>query len=239
MGRKLPSTFLELTNRVLRQFNEVELTSSNFGSASGFAASVKDNVNYAIEDINQQHYQWPFNHAVHTETLVAGTQLYALPATQKTVDWDTFYLLRTETPKTNGGYLPVVPYDQWVAGRRSNDDTPADGTSKPEFVFQTQGNEFGVSPKPDAAYQIQFEYWQVPTPLVAYDDTSTIPAEFERVIVTRAMWYTHQFNENIEQAAIFGDLFETQIDKMREILIPVPARAWVATRHSGSGRYEW
>ena len=47
----MASTYLALVNNVLRDVNEVELTSSNFGSSRGIQTSVKDFVNRSISDI--------------------------------------------------------------------------------------------------------------------------------------------------------------------------------------------
>ncbi|KKL57466.1 hypothetical protein LCGC14_2235150, partial [marine sediment metagenome] len=49
----MASSYLELTNRVIRRFNEVELTAANFAAAVGFQAFIKDSVNDSIQDINE------------------------------------------------------------------------------------------------------------------------------------------------------------------------------------------
>ena len=54
--------YIGLTNEVNRRLNEVELTSANFSTATGFYAHIKDAVNASIRDINHTHYEWPFNH---------------------------------------------------------------------------------------------------------------------------------------------------------------------------------
>ena len=41
----MATTFLTLVNDVNKRLNEVELTSSNFGAATGFYAHIKDAVN--------------------------------------------------------------------------------------------------------------------------------------------------------------------------------------------------
>ena len=45
------ATFLNLTNELLREMNEVELTSSNFGSAVGIQQHAKDSINRGYLDI--------------------------------------------------------------------------------------------------------------------------------------------------------------------------------------------
>ena len=54
------ATFLNLTNELLRELNEVVLTSANFGSAIGVQAHAKDSVNRAYLDIVNEEPQWPF-----------------------------------------------------------------------------------------------------------------------------------------------------------------------------------
>ena len=41
----MATTYLDLTNEILRELNEVPLTSSNFSSAVGFQQFVKDAIN--------------------------------------------------------------------------------------------------------------------------------------------------------------------------------------------------
>ena len=56
----MATTYLEITNEVLRELNEVPLTSSNFANAKGLQAFVKDTVNKAIFDIANEEPQLPF-----------------------------------------------------------------------------------------------------------------------------------------------------------------------------------
>ena len=47
----MATTYLQLTNELLREMNEVVLTSSNFSSAIGLQAHAQDCVNIAYLDI--------------------------------------------------------------------------------------------------------------------------------------------------------------------------------------------
>tara|TARA_R100001126_G_scaffold98886_1_gene73695 strand:+ start:514 stop:1548 length:1035 start_codon:yes stop_codon:yes gene_type:complete len=91
---------------VLRDVNEVELTSSSFGSSRGIQTSIKDFVNRAISDIINAELNWPFTRAEGTLDLISGKQLYAfstVSSSLKYVDYDTVFL----QPKdyiTNGDY---------------------------------------------------------------------------------------------------------------------------------------
>ena len=72
----MAESFLTHTNRVIARLNEVALTSSNFSSARGIQVQCQNAVNEAVRYINQKEFQYPFNHATDTETLVAGTFKY-------------------------------------------------------------------------------------------------------------------------------------------------------------------
>ena len=102
----MASTYLALVNNVLRYVNEVELTSSSFGSSRGIQTSIKDFVNRAISDIINAELNWPFTRAEGTLDLISGKQLYAfstVSSSLKYVDYDTVFL----QPKdyiTNGDY---------------------------------------------------------------------------------------------------------------------------------------
>ena len=55
----MASTYLQLVNEVLRDMNEVELTSATFASSRGVQTTVKDYVNRAIADIINSDLNWP------------------------------------------------------------------------------------------------------------------------------------------------------------------------------------
>lgn len=216
----MSSTYLELTNKVLRKLNEVELTSANFASATGFHALVKDSVNYAIDSINQDQYRWPFNHNTNEETLVAGTATYSLPATYKTIDWGTFLLKKDESLDQAPKVLPQMDYNEWNTTLRERDeDAPAGGTAAPDLIYRTRDGKFGVSPVPDEAYTVAYEYWANPTALSAHGDTTAIPSRYDRVIVSAAMSHCYDFRENYEMAGKEYQIYKQALKQMRAIEI--------------------
>lgn len=90
-------TFLQLTNRVLRAFNEVTLSSSDFSGAVGFHAEAKDAINIAITDFySEENNEWPFAWAEITLPTVVGTQKYTLSSSITTVDWDSFRIQKPQ-----------------------------------------------------------------------------------------------------------------------------------------------
>ena len=54
------ATFITLTNELLRELNEVALTSATFAAAIGVQQHAKDCINRAYLDIVNEEPQWPF-----------------------------------------------------------------------------------------------------------------------------------------------------------------------------------
>ena len=78
--------FLSIVNDVNRRLNEVELSSTNFATASGFYNLAKDAVNASIRYVNQSEYEWPYNHVLREDTLTASTGRYPFPDDSKTIN---------------------------------------------------------------------------------------------------------------------------------------------------------
>ena len=55
----MATTYLTLTNSVLRELNETELTSSTFSSSRGIQTAVKDFINKGIHDIYNETGEIP------------------------------------------------------------------------------------------------------------------------------------------------------------------------------------
>jgi len=215
------TTFLKLTNRVIRKLNQVELTSANFSSATGFQALAKDLVQEAIDDINQAVTRWPFNHATATITAVADTQTYALPSDYKIVDWNTFYLAEDSSLEVSAKPLGIVAYLEWHNRLRANDQLATAGSiNLPAQVYRTRDEKVGITPIPDRAYTITYEYWKTPTPLAAHGSTTLIPSEYDRVIVAFAMQGAYDFRENYEMSTKEYDKYKKGLKDMKKTLVP-------------------
>jgi len=92
----MASTYLTLVNNVLRDMNEVELTSSSFTSSRGVQTTVKDYINRAISDILNSEINWPFTRAEGSVDAIAGKQLYSfasIASTLKYIDYDNIFLM--------------------------------------------------------------------------------------------------------------------------------------------------
>ena len=118
----MAESFLTHTNRVIARLNEVALTSSDFASSRGIQTQCKNAVNEAVRYINQKEFQYPFNHSTKTQTLTAGTVKYSIPTDAKTVDYNTFRLVKDSDLSTSGGRLPILNYNDYVNAYITQED---------------------------------------------------------------------------------------------------------------------
>lgn len=213
--------YLSLSNEVCRRLNETELTSSNFATATGFYAQVKDAINASIRDINQKHFNWPFNHNTDDITLTAGELRYPLPENAKYTDFDTVRILRNASLDLNEARrLKQLTYDEYV-DRYIDQEGETDTTkgTVPEYIIRSQDGDLIVAPMPDKAYTIEYEFFMIPADLDTYDDVPTIPFRFKHVVVDGAMYHSYMFRDNLESATLSLRKFEDGLKQMRTLLV--------------------
>ena len=216
----MASTYLELCNRTIRRLNEVEMTADGFAAASGVQALVKDAVKSAIARINQMEFEWPFNAAEQTDTLVVGQEEYSWPTYFKAVDWNTFQIQASTDLGTNFSTLQFIERDDWYKNHRDDDDkSGATGRSAPLYVFPSHGSGYGVSPSPDKTYSIKFRYYLNYTDITSHDDVTRIPASYGNVLGDGALYQMYQFKDNIEAAQLALMTFERGVKDLQGLYI--------------------
>ena len=110
----MAETYLTLTNKVIARLNEVALTSATFSSARGIQVQCQNAINESIRFINQREFNYPFNHETETKTVTAGVVRYSLPTSTKTVDYNTFRIVKDSTLGNNGYKLSLLDYNDYV-----------------------------------------------------------------------------------------------------------------------------
>jgi hypothetical protein len=217
------ATYVTLVNELLRRMNEVTLDTAGdgFDSVRNVQALAKDAVNSSIRLILQDGQEWPFLKTTFTQALTVGTRQYDFPADYSSTDWDTFYLKKLSSENNSPMPLSVISYEQYIQNVRPSDDTgdQVNGDGPPALVYQTLGTAFGISPIPDAAYEIEYVYWKFPTDLTAFNDVAIIPDRFKHVVIDGAMMFMMRFRSNEQSAAMHQNNFEDGIKTMRRVLI--------------------
>tara|TARA_R110001632_G_scaffold3871_1_gene16988 strand:+ start:286 stop:1227 length:942 start_codon:yes stop_codon:yes gene_type:complete len=110
----MAETYLTLTNKVIARLNEVALTSTTFSSARGIQVQCQNAINESIRFINQREFNYPFNHATESKTLTAGVVRYTLPTSTKTVDYNTFRIVKNSTLGNSGYKLGQLDYNDYI-----------------------------------------------------------------------------------------------------------------------------
>lgn len=211
--------YLGLTNYICNRINEVELSESNFSSANGVYADAKNAVNAAIRKINQEEFEWPFNHNTQTDTLTAGTNRYNVQADFKSLDIHSFRIPRDAAFNNTTRCLTPINYEDYLRGM--SDDEYNTGNSSvlriPEYVARTPDGNYLVWPVPDQDYNLIYEYYALQTELVNATDVPTVPEAFRWVINHGSMYYAYTFRGDTESADRELQLFRDGISDMRKI----------------------
>ena len=252
----MATTYLDITNEVLRELNEVPLTSGTFGSAKGLQAFVKDTVNKAIFDIANEEPQLPFFAAGLSGTsdpfygnvtvaTTAGTRWYVLKAGSSSIttdyasiDWDDFYLTTIgvsgeSAPYVSQGlkFLNNADWKRYYRDSENADDADTQGYGEPRHVIKSPDNrKFGLSPIPDKVYNVHFYAYVKPTALSAHGDTVVLPEQYTNVITSRVRYYVWQFKESPQQAAFALDDYKKAMKRMKSNLINPTPRAMTDDR---------
>ena len=241
----MATTFLTLTNDVLRELNEIELTSSTFATATGIQNFVKNSINKSLNDIANEEPQLPFFAVAPsgetdpfygnvTVASVAGTRWYLLKSGSSnittdysSVDWDDFYITTINVSGEIAPYvskgLEFITLEDWTRYFRdseNSDDADSQNYGEPKYVIRSPDHrKFGLSPLPDKVYNVHFYAYNAPTALSAYSDEIVLPDQYANVITSRARYYVWQFKESPQQAAFALDDYKKGLRHMKSNLI--------------------
>jgi len=116
----MATTYLTLTNRVLRELNETELTSSTFSSSRGIQTAIKDFVNKGIHDIYNETGEIPLLYSRTSQDLTVGDNEYDFPTDFRKADMDSF-VLKPKELVTNGEFASNIT--SWTTGDGSPSHT--------------------------------------------------------------------------------------------------------------------
>ena len=114
----MATTYLTLTNSVLRELNETELTSSTFSSSRGIQTAIKDFINKGIHDVYNETGEIPLLYARTTQDLTIGDNEYSFPADFRKADMDSFSMAPRQLV-TNGEFASNINSWSTIAGAGS------------------------------------------------------------------------------------------------------------------------
>lgn len=212
--------YIGLVNDVNRRLNEVELSNANFITATGFYSFAKDAVNAAIRHINQEEFEWPFNHVEETETLVPGEVRYSLPYDCKTISMNSFRIKRDADLNVQTVKLKVLDYEEYLDKYVDSEyNSSLDTRSVPKYVVRTPSRELIFYPAPAKAYEVVYEYYLLGFELAEPQDVPYIPEQYRHTIIDGAMYYAYQFRGDMQAAQLSMQKFEQGIKQLRSLHI--------------------
>ena len=89
----------------------------------------------------------------------------------------------------------------------------------PRYVVRSPDNGYLLYPFPTKSYSVKFDYYTFPTDLSAQDDTTSIPARFDAVIVDGATAFVYQYRGETAQYQLNFSRFEQGIKNMQTLLV--------------------
>lgn len=209
--------FLSLVNDINGRVNEVPLDHLNFADAAGFYSQAKEAINASLREINQDSFEWPFNHVTQELALVTNQVRYPYPANAKVVNFDSFRIKGEPLNNIQASKLVQLDYEEYLdkfVDADFNGDRYAD---IPRCVFRTPDQEFGVYPPPKQGLSIVYEYYSLPPTLVNWDDAPTFPQQFRHILIDGAMPHVYLFRGDSQGAAVAFEKFKLGIKHMRSI----------------------
>lgn len=227
-------TYLDLTNIVLREVNEVPMTEQQFINSRGLQQFAKQSVNRAYLELTNSSREWPWlREKTNTSQrvvipLLAGQANYPVDTSLYTqLDWDTMYVtdkdLVTNDPLVTrevSKNLIKLDYKEWVQRFRSEDLREDNTGNTPDYVYMSTDKEtIGISPVPDKNYWLEFDAWRVPGFLENPTDELPFEDKWFPVIVSRARYYMWLFRENSQQASFAKNDYEISLAQMKHELL--------------------
>ena len=236
----MAKTYLSMTNELLVEINEPELTT--VAGALGVQKFVSNCVNRAYFDIVDSVDEWSWLNTAAPQNeyygntfveTVAGTRWYLLKAGSTDIDtdydsvnWDGFTLTEEGVSGKTAPFainkLGFSTLSDWRNNYAANEEANKANSQtygKPLRVIRSSdGRRFGLSPIPDEVYRIYFFAYNRPTALTNDTDKVLFPEQYKPVLLARARYYIYQFKDNIAQSQLALDEYKKSLDKMIEQL---------------------
>lgn len=232
----MPSTWIDLTNRLLRKVNDVEIAVSDFASVRGVQAAAKDAIQEAVKEISTTRFDWPFLAQNYSQQLYVGVSEYDWPEDFNAVDWNSFQLQRDDVLGVSYKTIDTISREQWYKYHKDQDNQAGPlGRDQPGFVMPGHGNKWAVTPSPNKAYIVNYRYFKSPTTFTLYSDQTAIPDRFDYVILQGGMMQLQQFKENPQGQAVAEKKFLQGIGTMVNLFYPNPDNLYAGVINQGGG----
>jgi len=225
-------TFLQLSQR-LRQ--EAGLTGSgptSTVSQTGISKQVVDWINTAYIDVLSQHSNWLFMQDTFSFQTVASKREYSVAETGvtdlekwKADDYGTFRAYLTSSGANTEQYMYSLLWEDYRQMYLYGATRTSEGY--PTYITVQPDNGLNLYLVPDNIYTITGEYFKTPTELSGDTDVPIIPAQFQMIIVWRALMFYAGFDAANEKYAMGKNeytkiLMRLEIDRLPQMTFGGP-----------------
>jgi len=208
------STFLQLCQDTRRECGVAGAGPTNVAGQSGILEKVVRWVQYSDMEIQGRWNDWRFMHRADwkIDTVASQAIVYA-PDDLGGWDDDSFFINHEQPTYWK---LSPVGYQDYRNIHRQGPQI----SNKPVFVSVMPDNNLVLIPPPSTTYSLSADYWRKPKKLVNNTDTSYIPEEYERIIITRAALLFAGDNGSIDMIASFQVEYDDILDKLEAKYLP-------------------
>ena len=236
----MAKTYLSMTNELLVEINEPEVTTVS--GALGIQKFVSNCVNRAYFDIVDAVDEWSWLKTAAPQNdyygntfieTVAGQRWYLMKASSTDVDtdydsvnWDDFTLTTEGVTGKSSPHtinkLSFTTLSAWRQNYAASEEASKANTqtyATPVRVLRSSdGRRFGLSPIPDGVYRIYFFAYNRPAELTNDTDKVLFPEQYKPVLLARARYYIYQFKDNIAQSQLALDEYKKGLQNMADQL---------------------
>lgn len=173
------STFLELTKAARRACDISGTGPVSVKNNTGDYEKIVEWVALADQELQSRWFDWDFLHVSTWSTAtIIGVPSVIAPDNLGTWDVDSFYL---NYSLPSSAKLTSMDYKEWRKSMRQGTQI----NQQPVYVVVKPDLSLILQSPPNAVYTLTADYWKRPAKMVENTDTSPIPEEYERIIISR------------------------------------------------------
>lgn len=212
-------TFLQLCQATARECGVSGNGPASIENQIGILHSIINWVAAADQEVCTLYPDWDFLNTSWSHNTIEGVSEAVKPADLGTWDTGSFSIERDGKLSP----LDVADYREWRDVLRYGEN----GNAVPGRVVVNPGGNLTFWPTPNGAYAVSADYWRAPARMADNSDTSLVPEQFERIIISRAKIYYAE--EEGAPAMLMASQVEYNeiLNKLRQAML-----SWHAVRAS-------
>ncbi len=207
------STFLEIVQELHEEVGASGQVPASVTSQKGEAKRMVNWVRRADEYVQLLWHNWKFLRSEYDE--VTTVDVVQLPTVQGAQFWDEDTFKYYDAGGGTDPYqMDVVEYDD------IKNEVRDQSKAAPYQVIIMPDNTLEVQPIPDDVYRITGDVYLRPTLLQADDDVSSIPEQYHRVILGRAMVLYANFESAPEMKEQGSEIYAETLTRLQNSQLP-------------------